>query len=680
MILCNRIASTDLTQRRLSRHVAGHRQYLLGALGGLRVLAVAFRPSAGCLSLTGLSPYGSLTVSAYHFRGAFVRRIELLAPARDLETGIAAIDCGADAVYIGAPRFGARETAGNPVADLEKLARHAHKYWARVYVTLNTLLTDEELPEAVRLAHQVCEIGADALIIQDTGLVECDLPSIPLFASTQMHNSTPEKIAFLERVGFRRAILARELSLEQIQSIRSNTSIELEAFVHGALCVCYSGQCYLSYAFGGRSGNRGECAQPCRRSYTLVDAGGRAIARTRHLLSVRDLNLTGRLRALLDAGVSSFKIEGRLKDKPYVMNVVAHYRRELDRVLRHSEEVKSSSGNVQLDFEPDLNKTFNRGYTSWFVTGSREKMGSIDSPKMIGEPVGTVSSAARDSFVLSGTLTLHNGDGIAFYNDDGELDGTLVNRVERNVIHPARMDGLRNGRVIYRNHDRKFFVQLERSRVRRRIGVRVSFSAGPRGCRLTLCDEDGVSASKDADCPAAAARNPDTALAVLEKQLCRLGDTEFICSAFEPAVDPVPFLPVSALNELRRGAVDALREARRSNRPVLAATVRPNDDPYPEKDLSFLGNVLNSKAAAFYRRHGVSSIEPAAESGLDMRGRTVMTAKYCLKYELDACPRAAGAASLDEPLHLQDESGRRLGLKFDCARCCMEVIYLHRQP
>ena len=307
--------------------------------------------------------------------------VELLAPARDLECGIAAIDCGADAVYIGAPRFGARSAAGNAPEDIAALVRHAHKFWARVYVTLNTLLLDDELEPARRLAWQLHEIGVDGLIIQDAGLLECDLPPMPLIASTQMHNHTPERVAFLEHAGFRRAILARELTLDEIRAIRAAApAIELECFVHGALCVCFSGQCLLSYALGGRSGNRGQCAQPCRRAYTLVDAEGRTLASDSHLLSLHDLNLSDRLPDLLAAGVTSFKIEGRLKDRTYVANVVAFYRERLDEAMRAATGFeRSSSGTSSPGFEPDLAKTFNRGFTTYFLDGRAEAVGSPET-------------------------------------------------------------------------------------------------------------------------------------------------------------------------------------------------------------------------------------------------------------------------------------------------------------
>ena len=602
-------------------------------------------------------------------------QIELLAPARDLESGLVAINCGADAVYIGAGRFGAREAAANPLEDIEKLARHAHKYWARVYATLNTLLRDDEIPEAVRLAHQLYQIGVDALIIQDLGLLECTLPPIPLFASTQMHNSTPERVAFLEKVGFQRVILARELTFSEIEAIRTATSLELETFIHGALCVGHSGQCYLSYVFGGRSGNRGECAQPCRRPYFLLDRDGDRLPAGRYLLSIRDLNLTDQVRELLNAGITSLKIEGRLKDKAYVANVVTHYRRKIDEILRKPLERRSSSGTVEPDFVPDPLKTFNRGYTRWYPSGVREMMGANETPKMIGEPVGEVLSSGTDSFILSGTEEIHNGDGICFFDDNGELAGTLVNRAEGNAIYPARMDWIRKGLRIFRNYDRNFLARLERSRAVRRIGIRMSFAEIPVGYRLSAQDEDEVRAFRDLACEKVHAHDPGKAKAVIEKQCCKLGDTEFSCIGMEVLSDTVPFLAVSALNELRRGLMEDLRAARTAARKRLRASVSPNEVPYPESRLTYLGNVLNRKAEEFYRRHGVIQIEPAAESGLHMRGRKVMTTTYCIKFEMGACPRVNSDSAFAEPAFLEDEDGRRLRLEFDCVACCMNVIY-----
>jgi collagenase-like PrtC family protease len=614
--------------------------------------------------------------------------IELLAPARDLACGLAAIDCGADAVYIGAQRFGARAKAGNPLADIEALARHAHTYWAKVYITVNTLLYDDELPQAVRLLHQLHEIGVDGAIVQDVGLLECDLPPLPLIASTQMHNHTPERVAFLERVGFRRAILARELSLEQIRAIRrATTSIELETFAHGALCVCYSGQCYMSYAIGGRSGNRGECAQPCRRRYSLVDAGDKVLVRDRHPLSLRDLNLSDHLGELIDAGVTGFKIEGRLKNEAYVANVVSAYRRRLDGVLEAKGLRKSSSGHSTVDFAPDLAKTFNRGYTTYFLHGRGEPPGSIDTPKMMGEFMGQVTAAKGGSFTLDTDVELHSGDGICFFDAEGELQGTVVNVARGRTVTPQEIAGIQVGARIHRNHDHAFLKRLRKGCAERRIAVRLKLEESEAGFALTVTDEEDNFATGELAWEKAPAEKPAQALSTAEKQLRKTGDTAFACEGVEIAWEAPYFLPVSALNQLRRETLEKLAEVREQNRPPphltspttgggTGDTLPITDTPeYPEKTLSYRGNVLNQKAAAFYRRHGVEEIAPAAESGLDMRGKRVMHTRYCLKHQLGLCPRENDAPSLKEPLYLVDEDGHRYKLRFDCAACEMEVYY-----
>ena len=600
--------------------------------------------------------------------------IELLAPAKDLETGQAAINCGADAVYIGAARFGARQAAGNALADIEKLAAYAHRYWARVYATVNTLLHDDEIEDAVRLIGQLYQAGVDALIIQDVGLLECDLPPLPLFASTQMHNHTPERVAFLEKVGFQRAILARELSLEQIAAIRAATSIELETFVHGALCVCYSGQCYLSCALGGRSGNRGQCAQPCRKRYSLVDRDGKMLLRNRYLLSLKDLNLSDSLRDLLQAGVTSFKIEGRLKDSNYVMNVVGHYRRQLDALLPDFGQRPAGSGQVELGFSPDLAKTFNRGYTSYYLRGRSSPVASPETPKHTGELLGKVLAVGKTSFTLDAAVLLHNGDGITFFDAAGELQGALVNRVEGRTVYPAKMDGIQKDALIYRNHDHEFLQGVEKSRPERRIALRLRLSETTTGIQLEAQDEDGNQVVETLACEKAPADKPDQACQTIERQLARLGESAFTCTRLEIDLPHMLFLPVSILNALRRAVVERLEAERLRMRPRPTGGALKNDAPYPESKLTYRGNVLNRKAELFYARHGVTEIEPAAESGLDMTGRKVMTTKHCLKHELGMCPRQGQAERLEEPLFLIDDDGRRMKLAFNCRECVMEIF------
>ena len=602
------------------------------------------------------------------------RALELLAPARDLECGRAAIDCGADAVYIGAAEFGAREAAANSLDAVATLAAYAHRFWARVYVTINTILHDSELAVAERLAWRLHEIGVDALIIQDAGLLECNLPPLPLIASTQMHNNTPEKVAFLQEVGFHRAILARELHLDEVRAIRrAAPRIELECFIHGALCVSYSGQCYLSFALGGRSGNRGQCAQPCRKSYRLVDASGRVVHDRGHLLSLRDLNLSDHLPELLEAGVSSFKIEGRLKDMAYVANVVAHYRGRLDAVMVDRGLRPSSSGVARPGFAPDPDKTFNRGYTAYFLHGRAGSVAFPSTPKMVGEEVGRVTKVDGITITAATTLTLHPGDGLCFFDESGELRGTQVNAVRGAAIATRRTAGIRVGTLLFRNHDHAFQARLKAARMERRIGVALTLESALGGVTLLARDEDGVEARYDIAYAVQAAKDPDAALATAHRQLMKTGDSNYACSEVKVEASPVPFLAVSVLNGLRRGVLDALSAARERRRPRVRGGAIANEVPYPQRELTYLGNVLNRKAEAFYRRHGVATIERAAESGLDMHGRKVMTTRYCVKEQLGLCPRAGSVDAVEEPLYLVDEDGSRLRLDCDCSRCEMEI-------
>jgi 23S rRNA 5-hydroxycytidine C2501 synthase len=602
------------------------------------------------------------------------RSVELLAPARDLACGRAAIDCGADAVYIGADRFGAREAAGNPLEDIAALVAYAHRYWARVYVALNTLLTDREVAAAESLTWQLHAVGADALIIQDVGLLECDLPPLPLIASTQMHNHTPGKVAFLARVGFQRAILARELCLDEIRAVRAAApAIELECFVHGALCVSYSGRCALSYALGGRSANRGQCAQPCRKPYRLLDARGRLLAPRGHLLSLHDLNLADHLPALLDAGVTSFKIEGRLKELPYVANTVAHYRARLDAALGDRGLRRSASGDSSPGFTPDPAKTFNRGYTTFFLHGRGAAVGAPATPKMLGEEVGRVARIDATGVAVDTRLALHPGDGLCFFDARGDLQGTRINALHGQTLALQTAQALRPGMLLYRNHDHAFLATIQGARMERRIAVALTLRSGPGALSLVARDEDGVEISRQLSGALDPARKPDESLATIRRQLMKMGGSGYVCSAVAVEVAPVPFLAVSVLNGLRRSALDALTAAREAARPRgLGGSLR-NDTPYPEPELDYLGNVLNGRAEAFYRRHGVTRIEPGVESGMDLRGKTVMTTRHCLKRQLGLCPEDGAAEPLAEPLRLLDDEGNRLRLDFDCGRCEMEI-------
>jgi collagenase-like PrtC family protease len=602
-------------------------------------------------------------------------KVELLAPARDLETGLAAINAGADAVYLGASQFGARESASNALETIDQLAQYAHRYWARVYVTVNTLLFDEEIPLAVKLIRQLYNLGVDAVIIQDAGLLECDLPPMPLFASTQMHNTTPARVKFLQDVGFKRVILARELSLAQIREIRAQTTLELESFIHGALCVCYSGQCAMSYALGGRSGNRGQCAQPCRKRYRLVDGAGATLVKDSYLLSLHDLNLSTYIPDLLDAGVSSFKIEGRLKDKAYVTNVVGYYRQQLEGILTGKGLRRSSSGVSELDFSPDPGKTFNRGYTSYFIKGRNSSpIGRNETPKWVGESIGQVLSTRRLAFQLHLPQAITPGDGLCFFDRDGELQGTTVNAVDGDWITPDKIDGIHPGLNLYRNHDQVFINRLEKFAGSRKINLTFKVSEQPENLVLTAEDEDGNQVSLPVKGPKIPAEKPELALATLIKQLKKTGGTGFNCQSVITDLERPFFIPVGDLNALRRDAIEALSKVRKSHRDLWIGKIQPNNVPFPEKNLTYFGNVLNQKAHEFYKRHGVETIQPAAESGLDLTGEKVMTTKYCIRDQIGACLKKNKDMRIKEPLDLIDEQGHRFRLRFNCGECEMEVI------
>lgn len=599
-----------------------------------------------------------------------MRSIELLAPARDAAAAQAAILCGADAVYIGAPQFSARQAAGNSLDDIRRVVALAHLYHARVYVALNTLLTDAELPQAEAIIGDLCAIGIDGLIIQDVGLLELALPPIPLIASTQMHNNTPEKVRFLEQVGFWRVILARELTLEQIVDIRRHTSVELECFVHGALCVSQSGRCAMSYALGGRSGNRGQCAQPCRRRYTLKDDDGKTLCKDRYLLSLKDLNLSARLEALLDAGVSSFKIEGRLKDAAYAANVVGFYRQTLDGLLQKKHLKKSSSGTVSLHFTPDPARTFNRGFTEYGLVDKAELMGSIDTPKSIGQRIGAVTHVDAQSITLDGDSELHNGDGLCFFDAQRNLCGTQVNRVEGRRVFVQSTEELCKGVTVYRNYDHAFIKQLEQDPAERKITLSMTLHDTDDGVVLVGVDEDGNTASFAMAVDKQPAQKIQQAQQAIDTQLKKLGNTPYRCMRTAIETEQVYFFPVSTLNALKRGLMDAMTATRADNCPQPRGGAVRNAVPYPQTELTWRDNVLNAKAAAFYQRHGVTTLQPAAESGLDLHGQTVMTTKYCLRRQLGMCePNAA-------PLTLVDEDGRRFQVRFLCGDCGMEIEYI----
>ena len=602
------------------------------------------------------------------------RPIELLAPAKTADIGIEAVLHGADAVYIGGPCFGARAAAANSVNDIARLVDFAHRYEARVYVTLNTLLYDDELKLAERLIAELYRVGVDALIVQDMGVLRLDIPPIALHASTQTDNRTVEKVRFLYDAGFSRVVLARELSGEQIRTIAEMVPVELEVFVHGALCVSYSGQCYLSRALSGRSANRGECAQYCRLPYTLLDADRRPLIRDKHLLSLKDMNRTDRLEALLDAGATSLKIEGRLKELSYVKNVTAWYRRRLDEIFERRPEYRAaSSGRVELSFEPMPQKSFNRGFTRYFFDGRPDKdMGSPDTPKSLGEPVGRVAQVRGSVLKIQGSGVLHNGDGLCFLNKKGVFEGFRVNRVEDAVVYPFEKLNISSGTLLYRNYDRLFEQALQKKSAQRRIPVDLRLYEIQDGFALKITDNSGRSAVVARDWGKEEARTPQ--IENQKAQLSRVGDTCFEARSGDVLCSKEYFLPASLLADLRRETVDRMMLVRRlSYRPSRRR--EEGSALYPVSELDYLGNVSNASARAFYQAHGVKKIAPAYECE-PVEGVALMFTRFCLKRQWGRCPREnvrpQGGSVWKEPLFLQYRD-TLLRLEFDCRLCQMRL-------
>lgn len=601
------------------------------------------------------------------------RPIELLAPAKNLECGIEAINHGADAVYIGAPRFGARAAAGNSLADIEALVQYAHLYNVRIYVTVNTILRDDELKETEAMIWDLYRVGVDALIVQDMGLTQLNLPPIPLHASTQMDNRTVEKVRFLEDAGFRQVVLARELSVNEISRIHAACpDTLLEVFIHGALCVSYSGQCYVSEACFGRSANRGECAQFCRLQFDMTDADGKVIEKGKHLLSLKDMNQSDNLEELLDSGASSLKIEGRLKDVSYVKNVTAYYRQKLDALFkRRKEYVRASSGSVKLAFRPQLDKSFSRGFTDYFAHGRNPGIFSFNTPKSLGEEVGTVKEIRGNYLTVAGVKAFSNGDGLCYLDAQGRLQGFRVNRVENNKLFPQEMPRIKPKTVLYRNFDQEFDRIMQKKSAERKLVVDVSLAENNFGFTLTMCDEDGNSVSMALSKTKELARTPQHDNLI--NQLGKLGSTPFVPRNIEVDLSENWFIPSSELAELRRATVEKLLALRRINYHRELWRMPETEHPYPQKELTYLGNVMNKEAAAFYQKHGVEKIAPAFEME-HPEGAALMFCKHCLRYSMGWCPVHHKVKSpYREPYYLVSGDGKKFRLQFDCKNCQMKV-------
>ncbi|MGP1717254.1 MAG: peptidase U32 family protein [Methylophilus sp.] len=615
------------------------------------------------------------------------KHLELLAPAKNADFGIEAINHGADAVYIGGPAFGARAKAPNTVQDIARLVQHAHKFHAEVFVALNTIFHDNELEGVCQLVYQLYDSGVDALIVQDMGLLELDLPPIQLHASTQTDIRTVQKAQFLDQVGFSQIVLARELDIATVKKIADATTANLEYFIHGALCVAFSGQCFISHAHTGRSANRGECSQECRLPYTLEDQKGRILGKDKHYLSMKDNDQSANLRALIAAGVSSFKIEGRYKDLPYVKNATAHYRQLLDEILEEMPEyAKSSAGYASYTFTPQPEKTFNRSATDYFANGRQADIGAFDTPKFSGEALGNVRKVGKDFIDVTTDITLHNGDGVCFFDVHKELVGLRVNTVQALDKHTQRLfpnempADIRNNTQLYRNRDHVFMRLLEKDSTSRKIALDIVLYETHDGFALTLTDEQGFSATTQCTAEKQPANDVEKAEVSLRENLAKLGNTDFSARDIGLELTQLWFLPASIVNQLRRDAVEELIAIRALgyDRPPLRAAAEP-PAIYPQDSLSYLANVYNQKARDFYHKHGVKLIASAYESNETLDEVPVMITKHCLRFSHGLCPKEAkGVIGVQgtvtaEPMTLISGNDRYT-LKFDCKPCEMHVM------
>ncbi len=592
------------------------------------------------------------------------RKIELLAPARDILIGKTAIDNGADAVYIGGPAFGARKAAGNSLEDIAALVEYAHRFYCRVFVTLNTILYDTELAEAEQMIRQLYHIGVDALIIQDPGILKLDIPSISLHASTQMHNYDIERIRFLDRLGFQRIVLARELSLEQIKAIRKEVKAELEVFIHGALCVSMSGQCYLSQHMFGRSANRGECAQPCRMKWSLKDDQGKILLKDRYVLSLKDLNLSTYIHDLVYAGVDSFKIEGRLKDESYVANVTNYYHRLIDDYYG-----RVGSGVVTAGFEPDPERSFNRGYSSYFLTGRPENLVNMDTPKSMGKPIGKVLEAKDNRLLLDTAETLSNGDGLC-YLQNGELKGIRVNIAEGNRVTTNEPVKVAVGTMLYRNYDKRFVTAVENQKSLRKIRIGIVAEEHDGKLKLTATDEDNVKVELESETRFEKANNPQQQERIIQ-QLKKCGDTSFLCETVHYWGETL-FIPSAELNALKRRLLDDLMKEREKARRIIRQ--EPFDETVAYKEIiDWHANVVNQKAKDFYIEHGAREVAEGFEKTGVSGEIDLMRTRYCILHELGRCRKKCANKDLKFPLYLYNDK-HTFRLEFDCNACCMRVV------
>ena len=605
------------------------------------------------------------------------KKIEILAPAKDLIHGMAAINSGADAVYIGAPQFGARSNATNSIEDVAALVKYAHLFHAQVFVVINTILYDNELETCRQMIWKLYDINVDALIVQDMAIMEMDLPPIVLHASTQANNRDAEKIKFLKDAGMKRVVLARELNLHQIKEISTASDVELEFFVTGALCVSFSGNCYMSVANGERSANRGSCAQNCRLPYNLIDGHGYTLITNSHLLSIKDFDVSDQIPNLIEAGVCSFKIEGRLKDIVYVKNNVSYLRQKLDAFLEENDSyAKASSGKCTFTFDAALNKSFNRGYTDYFVNERHQSIGSWESPKSKGQYIGKLIKTVGGAYEIENGELLNNGDGLCYINENNEADGIYVNKVENGLAYPNVLKDLKAGTFIYRNNDAAFIKIVEREdSAIRKISTTLLLTENENGFELIATDEDGYVSTVNLVHAKEQTKNNESIAENIKIQLAKTGFTPYTADGINVMFSQNWFLPISKINEMRRTVYEQLSEIRLVNYKCEEHQIVKTSHPYPETKLDFMYNVSNKLARKFYERHGVTEIEKAFELQWDPGKSRVMTTKYCIKYELERCPkyhRENMEQKLKEPLVLK-QGELEYKLKFNCKPCEMEI-------
>lgn len=595
--------------------------------------------------------------------------IELLAPAKNLEYGIAAIDCGADAVYIGAPKFGARVNAANSVEDIKSLVNYAHQYFAKVYVTINTILFDNELKDVEKLIKELYSIGVDAIIFQDMAILGMNLPPIQLFASTQTNNYELDRIKFLDKVGVDRIILARELSIEQIKKIRQETTTELEFFVFGALCVSLSGQCYLSDSICGRSANRGECSQPCRMEYSLVDKSNTKIIENKNLLSLHDLNLENQIEDLILSGITSFKIEGRLKDIEYVRNVTSYFRNKIDSIITKHDLKKDSSGYSKINFIPDLEKTFNRGFTDYYISKQKNKIASFNTPKSLGKFIGIVKSVLSDSIIIDTSEKIIPGDGLCYFNN-GRLNGFSVNKLIDNKIYIEKSMQIKKGTKVFRNFDKKFSDDVSKNKVTRKINVDFSIKFNNNKLVCEVFDEDYISVYKEYIINNTQAEDTVKLYDVIKKQFNKSGDSIFNINNIILELHNPNFINISAINEIRRELLENLHKERINNYSVKTKKINKTNLNYFKSSIDYKENVNNKLAEQFYSQHGVTTVEYSHESNKPQNAE-LMTTKYCIRYELDDC-LLQNKNKYTSPLFLLNNN-QKYELMFDCKNCMMKI-------